>query len=84
MIVEANNQHGHIPTGFESSISITVSGQTCKNWSSSPYALTVGQNHNHCRSPDNDELGAWCYTTNTEIKWGYCAFPITISGNYFK
>ena len=80
--VATNNEHGILPTGFEGSISITVSGHQCQNWSITPHALTVGQNHNHCRSPDNDSNGAWCYTKDEKIKWEYCAFPITLSGNY--
>ena len=79
-----NNQHGYLPTGFEGSIDITVSRHICKSWSNTPYASTIGHNHNHCRSPDNDLMGAWCYTTNTKITWDYCAFPITVSGNYLQ
>ena len=81
-LVETNNQHEHLPTGFEGSISFTVSGHECQNWLSTPHALTIGQNHNHCRSPDNDSLGAWCYTINQKIRWDYCAFPINLSGNH--
>ena len=54
----------------------------CQSWSNTPYASVVSQNHNHCRSPDNDLLGAWCYTLNEKIRWDYCALPIVLNGNY--
>ena len=81
-LVETNNEHGHLPTSFEGSINITVSGHMCKSWLNTPYESLIGQNHSYCRSPDNDSLGAWCYTTNQMKRWDYCAFPITLNGNY--
>lgn len=35
--------------------------------------LTV--NHNYCRNPDNEPGGAWCYTSNSTIRWEYCDVP---------
>ena len=81
-LVETNNKNGHLPTDFEGSISFTLSGHMCQNWSNTAYASVIGLNHNHCRSPDNDLLGAWCYTMNEKIRWDYCAFPIILNGNY--
>ena len=86
-----NDLDGHLSNDYNGSISITQSGHNCRSWSKTPYASTIGDNHNHCRSPDNDLLGAWCYTTNKMIrwdqpvdgvKWDYCALPIILNGNY--
>ena len=27
--------------------------------------------HNHCRNPDGDKRGPWCYTVGNK-RWGYC------------
>uniref|UniRef100_A0AAQ5Y9M3 Plasminogen n=1 Tax=Amphiprion ocellaris TaxID=80972 RepID=A0AAQ5Y9M3_AMPOC len=29
----------------------------------------------HCRNPDNDVNGPWCYTTDRNKKWDYCQIP---------
>ena len=78
------NHHGNLPNGYQGNISITMSGYECKSWLGTRYELTVGQNHSYCRSPDNDSIGAWCYTTNLNMRWGYCGFPINLSGSYSK
>ena len=31
--------------------------------------------HNYCRNPDNEPMGAWCYTTNPLQRWDYCSVP---------
>ena len=77
------NKHGFLSTGYQGSISITVSGLKCKNWSDTPYARTMSENKNYCRSPDNDPVGAWCYATNQDIRWDYCSFHETLSGNVY-
>ena len=76
------NMDGQLPNDYEGSISFTQSGHMCRSWSITPFASTIGDDHNHCRSPDNDLLGAWCYTSNQKIQWDYCAFPINLNGNY--
>ena len=60
----------------------TVSGLTCQNWetnwphSHSFNALSAPDahlgNHNHCRNPDKDPNGIWCYTTDPSTRWEYC------------
>ena len=77
-----NDLDGQLSNDYNGSISITQSGHNCKSWSKTPYASMVGHNHNYCRSPDSDDFGAWCYTTNQKIRWDYCAFPIILNGNY--
>ena len=76
-----SNLNGLLPNDYKGSISITQSGHTCRSWSSTSYVATIGHDHNYCRSPDNDLFGAWCYTTNQNMKWDYCAFPTSLSGN---
>ena len=56
-------------------------GKTCQKWTSqephnhlmmSRYPNTGLGDHNFCRSPDNNPLGPWCYTLDTETRWQYC------------
>ena len=77
-----NDLDGQLSNDYNGLISITQSGHECRSWSSTPFASTIGDDHNHCRNPDSDLFGAWCYTTNKKIRWDYCAFPITLNGNY--
>ena len=52
---------------YSGNLDITVSGISCQAWSASqPHEHTfteVGE-HNHCRNPNGDLLGAWCFTTD--------------------
>jgi hypothetical protein len=60
----------------------TVAGVTCQNWEADwPHshnfnALSAPDahlgDHNHCRNPDADPNGIWCYTTDPSTRWDYC------------
>jgi hypothetical protein len=69
-------------TGYIGCQQQTVSGLTCQNWeadwphSHSFNSLSVPDahlgDHNHCRNPDGDPSGIWCYTTDPSTRWEYC------------
>ena len=52
---------------YSGNLNVTASGISCQAWSASqPHEHTftdVGE-HNHCRNPNGDLLGAWCFTTD--------------------
>jgi len=62
----------------------TISGRTCQAWTSqSPHEHTrtpinfpnADLSSNYCRNPDG-ESGAWCYTTDVNMRWELCAVPV--------
>ena len=62
---------------YKGNASITVSGRTCQMWSvQTPHAhgWTDQGDHNFCRNPDG-EAGAWCYTTDPDVRWELCLVP---------
>ncbi|XP_070554198.1 balbiani ring protein 3-like isoform X2 [Ptychodera flava] len=71
-----------IQVDYRGTVSTTVSGNTCQNWTDqyphrhnfSPVRYRgrgLGA-HNFCRNPDRDHVGAWCYTTNSTVRWEAC------------
>ena len=71
-----------IPLGgtYSGRVNVTASGRTCQVWAArepSEHDYTdyteVGE-HNHCRNPDGDLGGVWCYTTDPEKQWGTALF----------
>ena len=62
---------------YSGNASITVSGRTCQKWSvQTPHThrWTDQGDHNYCRNPDG-EAGAWCYTTDPDVRWELCLVP---------
>ncbi|XP_798048.3 plasminogen-like [Strongylocentrotus purpuratus] len=71
------------PTGvnYRGNLSQTINNHTCQAWTSQDpheHANTpadfpnAGLDENYCRNP-NIENTAWCYTTDPETRWEYCA-----------
>ena len=70
--------------GYSGAIDVTNTGLTCQSWlDQSPHAhnyifkdeeraITMG---NSCRDLGS-EGRPWCYTTNPDIRWGYCTLNI--------
>jgi len=75
------NDKGFLPTEYRGTASSTKNGKTCQKWTEQfPHEHTrTPQNmpgkglgdHNYCRNPDNEQ-GAWCYTTDPDVRWDYC------------
>ncbi|XP_040031192.2 hepatocyte growth factor a isoform X1 [Gasterosteus aculeatus] len=65
---------------YRGTLSITRSGIPCADWShhinsgdSHSTESHVGLEKNHCRNPDRDKHGPWCYTNpNNRLAWDYC------------
>ena len=67
-------------TGFE--FNTTRSGILCQRWDAQvphDHNITVQSpdfdhfDDNFCRNPDNDPQGAWCYTSDVDVRWDYCS-----------
>ncbi|CAH1777248.1 unnamed protein product [Owenia fusiformis] len=63
----------------------TTSGKVCQDWTSQyPHRhdvyedsqfpdYTIGSALNYCRNPTNKPNGPWCFTTDINTEWEYCA-----------
>lgn len=67
---------------YRGQLNETLQGFTCQAWSSqTPHKHGVtpskfpngGIEGNYCRNPDEDGYTAWCYTTDPDVRWQYCA-----------
>ncbi|XP_063687199.1 plasminogen-like [Bolinopsis microptera] len=70
---------------YRGGVKETISGDTCMKWTEqNPHEHSRTEknypnsglgDHNYCRNPDNEPMGAWCYTTNPLQRWDYCPVP---------
>jgi hypothetical protein len=76
------------PSGAEysGSLSRTLSGLVCQNWSSNtphshkayikfPDGSDIAAK-NYCRNPDGQRGSPWCYTTDPDKRWEYCNIKV--------
>lgn len=66
---------------YRGDVAVTKSGRQCQAWDAqAPHAHSntrdnrpnAGLIENYCRNPDNEPEGAWCYTTDPNVRWEYC------------
>ncbi|XP_042252138.1 muscle, skeletal receptor tyrosine-protein kinase isoform X1 [Thunnus maccoyii] len=69
---------------YQGSINVTRSGIPCQPWNQQvphQHRLSVDvipelkNSDNHCRNPGGISDKPWCYTSNPNIRWEYCAVP---------
>ncbi|XP_039635762.1 muscle, skeletal receptor tyrosine-protein kinase isoform X2 [Perca fluviatilis] len=69
---------------YQGSVNVTRSGIPCQSWSQQvphQHRLSVDvipelkNSDNHCRNPGGISDKPWCYTSNPNIRWEYCAVP---------
>ncbi|KAM8827419.1 muscle, skeletal receptor tyrosine-protein kinase [Spinachia spinachia] len=69
---------------YQGSADVTRSGVSCQSWSQQvphQHRLSVDvipelkNSANYCRNPGGISDKPWCYTSNPNIRWEYCAVP---------
>nr|XP_054600181.1 muscle, skeletal receptor tyrosine-protein kinase isoform X2 [Nothobranchius furzeri] len=69
---------------YQGSVNHTRSGKPCQPWSQQvphQHRLSVDvipelmNSENHCRNPGGISDKPWCYTSDPNIRWEYCAVP---------
>ncbi|XP_023194565.1 muscle, skeletal receptor tyrosine-protein kinase [Xiphophorus maculatus] len=69
---------------YQGSVNITRSGIQCQPWNKQvphQHRLSVDvipelmNSNNHCRNPGGISDKPWCYTSDPNIRWEYCAVP---------
>ena len=67
---------GEYDSKEENRLSATVSGLKCQRWDvrkpHRPKTAPENAAHNFCSDHDGDAGGAWCYTTDPDVRWEYC------------
>ena len=66
-------------------MNVTSSGKTCHVWAASQphqHDFTDVGEHNHCRNPDGDLEGVWCFTTDPDKEWEHCSVPTCASKRF--
>ena len=54
---------------------VKYTGLGCQKWSKQePHTHQWGHlgDHNHCRNPDADPGGPWCYVDSKALRWDHC------------
>lgn len=77
-----NNDMGVTKSNYRGTMNTSETGILCQKWTMQfPHEhknqpqlrLDSGLgDHNYCRNPDNG-IGAWCYTTDSAVRWMYCS-----------
>jgi len=61
---------------YEGNEITTITGKDCQAWNVDDPQYSnfkdLGWTHNHCRNPDNETGGVWCYTTVKGSRWEHC------------
>jgi len=66
---------------YRGSIAVTKTGHTCQAWDAQfPHSHeytsannpNAGLEGNACRNPNNWHEGAWCFTTDPNVRWSVC------------
>ncbi|XP_034048699.1 muscle, skeletal receptor tyrosine-protein kinase [Thalassophryne amazonica] len=69
---------------YQGGVNVTSSGLPCQPWDKQvphQHRLSVDvipellSSENHCRNPGGINDKPWCYTTNPNVRWEYCAVP---------
>uniref|UniRef100_A0AAQ5YCL8 receptor protein-tyrosine kinase n=2 Tax=Amphiprion ocellaris TaxID=80972 RepID=A0AAQ5YCL8_AMPOC len=69
---------------YQGDVNVTRSGIQCQAWNQQlphQHRLSVDvipelkNSENHCRNPGGISDKPWCYTSNPNIRWEYCAVP---------